>query len=128
MNRYDVIHYDLKPSNILLNDNFDAKLADFGFSKIKCKSYVSGSLRGTLGYMAPEVHLSHFLMGVKICEKVDIYSFGVVLWEMVTGKIPPEPNDTSISSSFKSSNYSIQSHSEENYYNYFLLNDPDLNK
>jgi len=91
LHEYGIIHYDLKPSNILLDEDFAAKLADFGSSKKTLKSRTSVSFRGTLGYIAPEVLLSQFLDRLKVSDKLDIYSMGVVMWEMVTGQYPPSP-------------------------------------
>lgn len=74
-----IIHLDIKPQNILLDENFNAKVSDFGLSKLidRDKSQVVTTMRGTPGYIAPEWRLS------KITEKVDIYSFGIVLLEII---------------------------------------------
>ncbi|CAH8363497.1 unnamed protein product [Eruca vesicaria subsp. sativa] len=80
-----VVHRDIKSSNILMNDTFDAKLSDFGLAKLlgADKSYVSTRVMGTFGYVAPEYANSGLLN-----EKSDVYSFGVVLLEAVTGRYP----------------------------------------
>ncbi|MBA0813454.1 hypothetical protein Gohar_027302 [Gossypium harknessii] len=67
-----IIHLDIKPQNILLDENFNAKVSDFGLSKLieKDQSQVVTSMRGTPGYMAPE------WLSLVITEKVDVYSFG----------------------------------------------------
>ncbi|KAL0743389.1 hypothetical protein Bca4012_084902 [Brassica carinata] len=80
-----VVHRDIKSSNILMNDNFDAKLSDFGLAKLlgADKSYVSTRVMGTFGYVAPEYANSGLLN-----EKSDVYSFGVVLLEAITGRYP----------------------------------------
>ncbi|CAK9175589.1 unnamed protein product [Ilex paraguariensis] len=80
--RQKIFHLDIKPQNILLDENFNAKVSDFGLSKLidKDQSQVVTTLRGTLGYMAPE------WLGSIITEKVDVYSFGVVVLEIVCGR------------------------------------------
>ncbi|GLU10219.1 hypothetical protein SLE2022_270390 [Rubroshorea leprosula] len=77
------IHRDLKPSNILLGDDMRAKVADFGLVKIapEGKSSVETRLAGTLGYLAPE-----YTATGKVTTKVDVFAFGVVLMEMITGR------------------------------------------
>ncbi|XP_047078342.1 G-type lectin S-receptor-like serine/threonine-protein kinase SD2-5 [Lolium rigidum] len=80
--RRKIAHLDIKPQNILLDDNFNAKLADFGLCKLidRDQSKVVTMMRGTPGYLAPEWLTS------RITEKVDVYSFGVVIMEIVTGR------------------------------------------
>ncbi|KAL0301400.1 UNVERIFIED_CONTAM: G-type lectin S-receptor-like serine/threonine-protein kinase SD2-5 [Sesamum radiatum] len=80
--RQKIIHLDIKPQNILLDENYNAKIADFGLSKLigRDQSAVVTTMRGTPGYLAPE-----WINGV-ITEKVDVYSFGVVLLEIVCGR------------------------------------------
>ncbi|KAL1814974.1 hypothetical protein ACET3Z_017548 [Daucus carota] len=79
-----VIYRDLKSSNILLDSEFNAKLSDFGLAKlgpVGDKTHVSTRVMGTYGYCAPE-----YAMTGKLTPKSDIYSFGVVLLELITGR------------------------------------------
>ncbi|PQQ12647.1 putative serine/threonine-protein kinase PBL21 [Prunus yedoensis var. nudiflora] len=79
-----VIYRDLKSANILLDDQFNPKLSDFGLAKLAPvgdKTHVSTRVMGTYGYCAPE-----YAMSGKLTLKSDIYSFGVVMLELITGK------------------------------------------
>ncbi|GKU97389.1 hypothetical protein SLEP1_g10538 [Rubroshorea leprosula] len=90
--KYAIIHFDVKPHNILLNENWDAKLSDFGLSLIGPSSFSKpkpnawegriSTARGTLGYMAPEV----LYKNLGFSEKVDVYSLGLVLIEVLCGR------------------------------------------
>ncbi|CAA2978443.1 rust resistance kinase Lr10-like [Olea europaea subsp. europaea] len=80
-----ILHFDIKPNNILLDDNFNPKISDFGLAKLcsKEQSIVSmTAARGTIGYIAPEVFSRNF---GNVSYKSDVYSFGMLLLEMVGG-------------------------------------------
>ena len=77
--RQKIIHLDIKPHNILLDENFNAKVSDFGLSTLidRDESQVLTNMRGTPGYLAPE------WKELRVTVKVDVYSFGIVLLEIV---------------------------------------------
>ncbi|KAH6815161.1 kinase superfamily with octicosapeptide/Phox/Bem1p domain-containing protein [Perilla frutescens var. frutescens] len=85
----NIVHFDLKCDNLLVNlrdpERPICKVGDFGLSRIKHNTLVSGGVRGTLPWMAPEL-----LNGStnRVSEKVDVFSFGIVLWEILTGEEP----------------------------------------
>lgn len=78
-----ILHLDVKPENILLDENHRAILADFGLSKLmgKDESRIVTTIRGTRGYLAPE-----WLLENGISEKSDVYSYGMVLLELIGGR------------------------------------------
>ncbi|GJW00642.1 G-type lectin S-receptor-like serine/threonine-protein kinase SD2-5 [Tanacetum coccineum] len=78
-----IVHCDIKPENVLLDDNFLAKISDFGLAKLMTReqSHVFTTLRGTRGYLAPEWITNH-----AISEKSDVYSYGMVLLEIISGQ------------------------------------------
>jgi len=81
-----ILHFDIKPHNILLDINFVPKVADFGLAKLypRDKSFVPVSAsRGTIGYIAPEMYCRGF---GAISSKSDVYSFGMLLLEMAGGR------------------------------------------
>ncbi|XP_010246125.1 PREDICTED: putative leucine-rich repeat receptor-like protein kinase At2g19210 isoform X2 [Nelumbo nucifera] len=89
-----IIHRDVKTSNILLNERLQAKLADFGLSKDipnEDGTHVSTTVIGTLGYLDPEYYNSN-----KLNEKSDVYGFGIVLLELITGRPALVGSDTMI--------------------------------
>lgn len=81
--RSRILHLDVKPENILLDENYRAMVADFGLSKLmgRNESRIMTTIRGTRGYLAPEWLLEH-----GVSEKSDIYSYGMVLLEMIGGR------------------------------------------
>ncbi|GLT68578.1 hypothetical protein SLA2020_407930 [Shorea laevis] len=85
----NIVHFDLKCDNLLVNlrdpQRPICKVGDFGLSRIKRNTLVSGGVRGTLPWMAPELLNGS---GSRVSEKVDVFSFGVALWEILTGEEP----------------------------------------
>jgi serine/threonine protein kinase len=77
-----IIHCDIKPENILLSDTFVPKVADFGLAKLMGGDFsrVLTTVRGTVGYLAPE-----WIAGTAITTKADVYSYGMMLFEIVSG-------------------------------------------
>ncbi|KAK4430509.1 Receptor-like cytosolic serine/threonine-protein kinase RBK1 [Sesamum alatum] len=79
-----IVHRDITASNILLSEDFDAQISDFGLAKWlpeKWLHHVVSPIEGTFGYMAPE----YFLHGI-VHEKTDVFAFGVLLLELITGR------------------------------------------
>ncbi|CAK9238172.1 unnamed protein product [Sphagnum troendelagicum] len=85
----NIVHFDMKCENLLVNMRDPhrpvCKVGDLGLSKVKHQTMVSGGVRGTLPWMAPELLNGNSNM---VTEKVDVFSFGIVMWELLTGEEP----------------------------------------
>ncbi|MCO5562544.1 hypothetical protein L7F22_016172 [Adiantum nelumboides] len=101
-----IIHRDIKPSNILLNEALEAKLSDFGLSKVLEyeASHVSTEIKGTTGYLDPE----YLILG-QLTEASDVYSFGVVLLQLLSGRKAID-GDSLLNRSLVQLAFSVMSH------------------
>ncbi|XP_009800813.2 G-type lectin S-receptor-like serine/threonine-protein kinase At5g35370 [Nicotiana sylvestris] len=118
---HKIIHCDVKPENILLHDNLQVKISDFGLSKLLNPEQSSWftTMRGTRGYLAPE-----WLTSSAITEKSDVYSYGMLLLEIVRGKKNSsiqQPRNTSQSESSERNRLSPSSLGSRNQPIYFPL-------
>ncbi|KAM0052886.1 putative protein kinase RLK-Pelle-LRR-VII-1 family [Helianthus debilis subsp. tardiflorus] len=93
--RPPIVHYNLKPSNILLDDDFNPKISDYGLTRIVAKldkQVMSNRFQSALGYVAPELACQ----SLRVNEKCDVYGFGVLILEVVTGRRPVEYGDDNV--------------------------------
>ncbi|KAL8200655.1 hypothetical protein R6Q57_011994 [Mikania cordata] len=92
-----VLHRDVKPSNILLDDDLNAYLSDFGLARLlgTSETHATTGVAGTFGYVAPE-----YAMTCRVSDKADVYSYGVVLLELLSDKKALDPSFSSYGNGF----------------------------
>ncbi|XP_057470430.1 rust resistance kinase Lr10-like [Actinidia eriantha] len=110
-----IVHFDIKPHNVLLDQNFNPKISDFGLAKLCSKEQSAVSMtaaRGTVGYIAPEVFSRNF---GNVSHKSDVYSFGMLLLEIVGGRKNTDVTDQNSNEAyFPDWIYNRLNHGEEN--------------
>ena len=87
LHSFDIVHRDLKPENVLLDENFNVKICDFGFAFQKRFDQQNQSFVGTLEYIAPEI-----IDRQPQSEKVDIWTLGILLFELIVGWLIRKPS------------------------------------
>ncbi|XP_031490999.1 rust resistance kinase Lr10-like [Nymphaea colorata] len=95
-----IIHFDIKPHNILLDEDFTPKISDFGLAKLHCKEQSLVSItqgKGTIGYIAPEVFYGNFK---HVSHKSDVYSFGMLLLALAGMKGTPNSSGSNTSAAY----------------------------
>ncbi|TYH03753.1 hypothetical protein ES288_A09G244400v1 [Gossypium darwinii] len=93
--RPPIIHYNIKPSNILLDENYNPKISDFGLARLLTKlenHVISNRFQSALGYVAPELACQN----LRVNEKCDVFGFGMLILELVTGRRPVEYGEDNV--------------------------------
>ncbi|GMT26625.1 hypothetical protein PFISCL1PPCAC_17922, partial [Pristionchus fissidentatus] len=91
LHRNKTLHRDLKPENVLIDSNGTAKLCDFGLARDFVNKSTMMTVIGTRPYMAPEL-----IRQSNCSEKIDVWSFGIIIWEIITGRRPYEGIDMGV--------------------------------